>query len=387
MIKTFKHKKKILFISHDGSRTGAPLVLLNLLNYIKDHTQINCALILLNGGSYSNEFSEAVNGSMVIGVPKGGRLNRLKFYLRAFIIHYQKPRKFANPWKIFKGSYDFVYANTIVSASFGYQLSKKNNTKFILHLHEHDYSKKAYYRNWNQSIDYTSVFKFIAVSNYSKRVYSEYWNLPLDKLTVVNEFINIQNIKTPTRYKADIRTELSLQANFVVGGCGVGSWRKGFDIFISLCKFSKKHGKSWDFLWVGGISNDQLAQLEYEQNRMEIGNLFLTGETDSPQNYLNILDVFVLTSREDPFPLVCLEAATLEKPIVLFDDVGGMTEFVETDAGITVPYCDLVGMFEALIYLEQNPEEKQLLGKRAAEKVNNYDVNVLAPKILTLFEI
>ena len=279
-----EYKKKILFISHDGSRTGAPLVLINLLKFIKTNSQIDCSLILLSGGSYVNEFSESVNGSMIIGIPKGRRLNRLKFYLRAFVNHIREPKKNANPWKILNNRYDFVYGNTIVSARFGYYISQKNKSKFILHVHELEYSGKVFYSNWNRDINYDGVFKFIAISNYSLTTCIKQWNIPLDKLTKVSGFIDIQNIKVPLVSEGEIRKQLCLRSSFVVGGCGVASWRKGFDLFINLCKLSKKYEKNWEFIWVGELSRDQLEQIEYERNRMEIGNLILTGETDVPQN-------------------------------------------------------------------------------------------------------
>ncbi len=377
---------KVLFISHDASRTGAPLVLLNLLLYLKNYTEINCSVILLKGGGYSLDFSRAVEGHMLDGIPQGGLISRLKFYIRAYARYILKSEIYGNPVKILKGKYDYVYANTIVSAGVGYHFSQKNKGRLILHLHEHDYSKKAFYKNWNRGIDFGYVFKIIAVSDYSKKIYIENWKLPSEKISVLKAFVNLQNIKTPTKTIEDMIREVGLKSKFVIGGCGVGSWRKGFDIFLELCKFAKRNQMEWDFLWVGSLSNDQWAQIEYEQSRMSIGNLYLTGETASPQNYLQILDVFTLTSREDPFPLVCLEAASLEKPIVLFNDAGGMPEFVEDDAGKIVPYGDIQSMFDALKYMEQNPEHRNLLGKRAAEKVKNYDVSVMAPRIVELFE-
>ena len=41
--------------------------------------------------------------------------------------------------------------------------------------------------------------------------------------------------------------------------------------------------------------------------------------------------------EEDPYTLVCLEAAALEKPYVCFEGAGGSPEFVEEDCGFVVP--------------------------------------------------
>ena len=58
-------------------------------------------------------------------------------------------------------------------------------------------------------------------------------------------------------------------------------------------------------------------------------------------DYFSIFDVFALMFREDPFPLVCLEAALLEKPNLCFARAGGASELVESDSGFVVPYLDL----------------------------------------------
>jgi len=94
-----------------------------------------------------------------------------------------------------------------------------------------------------------------------------------------------------------------------------------------------------------------------------------------------------LVSREDPFPLVCLEAASLGKPIVCFDKAGGMPEFVEDDCGFIVPYLDTEAMAEKIIELIKNPELRQRLGERARKKVKErFDVEVQAPKIFSLIQ-
>ena len=52
-------------------------------------------------------------------------------------------------------------------------------------------------------------------------------------------------------------------------------------------------------------------------------------------DYLNIANGFVLTAKEDPFPLVMIEAAYLEKPIVGYNS-GGISEFVQEGMGKSV---------------------------------------------------
>jgi glycosyltransferase involved in cell wall biosynthesis len=70
-------------------------------------------------------------------------------------------------------------------------------------------------------------------------------------------------------------------------------------------------------------------------------------------------------SREDPFPLVCLEAAATGKPVLCFDRGGGMPEFVRDDAGCVVPYLDLGAMAKCIVKLQQDPARCAALGHTA----------------------
>ena len=54
------------------------------------------------------------------------------------------------------------------------------------------------------------------------------------------------------------------------------------------------------------------------ESRNLAGRVQIVRSDESPERFLAALDVFVLTSREDPFPLVCLEAANLGQTCCLF---------------------------------------------------------------------
>ncbi len=49
---------KILFVSHDATRTGAPIVLLTFLNWLKSHANIEITLLFKAEGILINDFRE-----------------------------------------------------------------------------------------------------------------------------------------------------------------------------------------------------------------------------------------------------------------------------------------------------------------------------------------
>ena len=91
------------------------------------------------------------------------------------------------------------------------------------------------------------------------------------------------------------------------------------------------------------------------------------GEVGEPHPLIAGADVFTLPSREDPFPLVVLEAMALARPVVAFD-VGGVREQLE-DAGVVVPAGDVKAMARAVIALLEDEAERRRLGAEAARRV------------------
>ena len=108
---------------------------------------------------------------------------------------------------------------------------------------------------------------------------------------------------------------------------------------------------------------------------------------DNPGAYFEALDLFALTSREDPFPVVMLEAAACGLPIVCFAESGGATELVEDDAGIIVPYLDVPAMAQACVDLMNNKEMCTLFGNQAKAKVETrFLLSHQGPKIRSVIE-
>ena len=140
-------------------------------------------------------------------------------------------------------------------------------------------------------------------------------------------------------------------------------------------------------MWVGGDASGR----EYEGLRHDIsrsglsGLVHLVSEVSDPLCYYGMFDVFCMTSREDPYPLVNLEVASLGIPIICFNGAGGSSEFVEDDAGICVPYLAVDEMAQGVLRLYRDAGLRSRLGERAREKVRRrHDVSVACPKLLAL---
>jgi glycosyltransferase involved in cell wall biosynthesis len=172
-------------------------------------------------------------------------------------------------------------------------------------------------------------------------------------------------------------------STLVVGACGVVNERKGADLWVEMAKLviDKRPDLSIRFVWVG-------RQPRYwpQDRARELGiadEIEWTGETGEPYPALAAMDVFTLPSREDPFPLVVLEAMALGRPIVAFD-VGGVREQLG-DAGAIVAAEQPEALAEAVIDLLDDPGARSILGTAAATRVADlYDTGPFHTKALDI---
>ena len=114
----------------------------------------------------------------------------------------------------------------------------------------------------------------------------------------------------------------------VVAMCGLAQRRKGADIFFAVAERLQQY----DFVWIGPWTPEETDLNGPTHQRFEalkLANFFHTGLTDNPYAHLRRADAFVLTSREDPNPLVVAEALLLGRKVVAFSETGASAAMLE----------------------------------------------------------
>jgi len=377
--------KKILFITHDASRTGAPIILLNFLKWLKNENKFEIFIFLKQGGDMEADFKKV-----------GATYTSLKRNLAQRVF-----KKVASKtglvnetrWlssDLLKQSFDAIYLNTVACLDLAPYLKSVFNCPVICHVHENEFTIKYYYDELVNNNNLCKVDRFIAVSQSTRKNLIEQHNVAPEKVSLVYEFIPIREIKESSQPKEVIKKELGLADEFIVGGSGLTIWRKGIDLFVQLAVLlsESQAGKPVKLIWVGDITHEFKTQFNYEADRLGItAQIIFTGVKSVPQNYFQLFDVFVLTSREDPFPLVALEAAALNKPILCFDNSGGLPEFIENEKnGIIIPYGNVKEMAKKILQLVDDDNKRVKMGEEAGKLIENFDVDIAGRQISQLIE-
>ena len=88
-----------------------------------------------------------------------------------------------------------------------------------------------------------------------------------------------------------------------------------------------------------------------------------------------------MTSREDPFPLVCIEAAHFSVPILCFDGATGTQEMLVQGGGSVVPYMDIQSMAERIKEYYQNRERLAADGEAARRVFSEFTPDKICPQL------
>jgi len=360
-------KIKLLLISHCAYRTGAPVLLFNVGKLLKETGKYEIRILLRAGGEMEADFSS---------------LGETFVWSNYFPHHYKKNILYRIKYKFFlrkaeeeKRSMlldylrtaDFIINNTITNGELLALLTKGYSGKVISYIHELQMSTLKFATvkgvDFTMKLSQAFITPCLAVKKYLEETYA----LHPSKITLINSYI------PQIEFPSDVFQHQSNNEMLTIGCSGTADLRKGFDIFILLAKYiySQDLQHKFKMIWKGVNPGSEL----YLQGLIDIEKaglndlISLLPADDKMGGFYNYIDIFLLLSREDPYPLVVLEAASFAKPTVCFESAGGAPEFVQDDAGTVVEYLDIIGLANALDTYQKNPDLVKQQGNIAKERV------------------
>ncbi len=366
----------VLFVSHDAYANGAQILLLVLAGWLKKNGLVNPRFIMAGPGPLTEEFMRL--GPVL-------RLDAGRQTAAASDATARLLRSFCG---------DQVSAVYLNSAASGHviELTRQLKVPQIAHVHELQKSIDRWVGVEKMSALGAHAQLFIAASGPVADNLHENHAVPREKLKVVHAFIGCSGVRPIDGAEKRIcKSGLGLNPDAkLVLGCGTTDWRKGPDLFVQVAEEAcRNYTGPVEFLWVGGeTQGGEIDELEHQAVSRGVGEqVKFIREVSNPFPFMLAADVFLLPSREDPFPLVCLEAADCGVPIICFAGAGGMPHFVGSTCGTVVPYLDVRAMADELSSFLSDEEKKRRLGEQAREKVRaQFDVSVQGREIYEILK-
>lgn len=378
----------VLFVIPTADRNGATAELLHFLRWFKAHSVRPFSALFGAGGDFLSEYSRVVEtwpadrSHWCPGGVRSRAFNSIGFGGFARAAEKRDVRRFAGGC-----SPAVIYVNSLTTENSRLVALLGMRVPVLMWVHELEWFMQRQ-AGPNLPAVLSQATRFIACSNAVRENLIRHHEIAPDRIDTVHEGIPVVGVEAQ-RSREEILQELGLPNDAVlVIASGLLYWGKGADLFVQLAAGVCRRRPNTYFAWIGQASPEQILQFTHDIHLAGLGGRVRhTGAVSRPTDYFAAADAFVLTSREDSFPLVCLEAAALGKPIVCFADAGGMPEFVESDCGFVVPYLDIGAMAERVIFLLDSRECRLRMGEAARRKVaQHYDINVTAPRIMNIIE-
>jgi glycosyltransferase involved in cell wall biosynthesis len=333
-----KRKPIVLFVSHDASRTGAPLCLSEFLNAIADKDVPYSPYVFVTGdGPLVSEWrnrnlpvvlsKKRVHANIPVKVLS--LLRSTAVYMR--LLHAVKPM--------------LIYSNTIrnglevaVARLFGIQT--------LVHVHEGESIMKEYALNLRISSLFTS--KFVCASEYSARSLEKVVGR---KASVVHNGVQVEK----SDFSASRNSTGAVMTLGMVGGIQPN---KGQRVTIdALAKLVRERNIPVRLRLFGEVEDAEYRRLLDEKiATLALGPFVeFCGSVADRATIYGSVDVLVMASYDECFPRVVLEAFAYSKPVVA-TNVGGVPEIVRNNEnGLLVPPGDSERLAEAIARLASDP--------------------------------
>lgn len=382
---------RVLFVAHDAYRAGATIFLLNMLRWLRERTSLQFQIALRNDGEMVAEF-EKLGRTHVLLAPPGeapGLRGHVGRWLHRRNAH---GRQRTLQSLLDSGDFNLLYLNTI---TLGDQLAALTRlpVPVITHVHELNWAIQRYAGGEERRVLNAST-RVICVSDAVRSNLLNHFGCPADKALCIHGFVPVPEEPAETSHERRKRLlqPFAIPENArLIGLCGHGDIRKGVDLLVPLARLLPVEvvGRELHLVWIGALAPEYPREVALADARRAgvSDRLHFTGVTRTPEEWISLLDVHALLSREDPFPLVVMEAAAQGVPTVAFRDAGGAVEFIQDDAGACAPFLDLPKFAASLVELLENEDMRLAKAATARARVHARHVpDVVLPWMVRVIE-
>jgi glycosyltransferase involved in cell wall biosynthesis len=223
---------------------------------------------------------------------------------------------------------------------------------------------------------YPSSQSIIAVSYGVKRDLIENFNIPEEKVSVIYNPYDIDDIKIKSQEEVKHKW-LNNQEYQTIITVGHLEKPKNYTLLIKAYKKAIEELPNARLIIIG--EGSELKRLTNLVSIFDLTNkIDFTGKLKNPFSYISRADLFVLSSDTEGFPNVLVEAMICGCPVISTDCPSGPNEIIEHGKnGILVPTADEKAMSEAIISLIQDNELRNSLIAYAKYSAHNYSLEII----------
>lgn len=354
---------RILLVTHEASRSGAPRVALMAVTALREQGH-NVSVVSRRRGPLLNEFESRAPTRVELFSRARARLWRTRHLaLLALVVD-----TLLAAGAILRSRPDLVYLNSTSCAVY-LRPALWLRRRVVIHAHESARVATQFLTPAHSQ----SLLPRATLIACSPSVRAE---LALLAGVAPEEIAMVPSVPDAALVRSGAADAVQTVApgDLLVGCCGAAERRKGADLWPTIAAQVRVEVPAAQFVWIGETREEGLES--------QADGVHFVGAANNPYAQMGQFDIAVLPSRDDPFPLVVLEAMLLGVPVVAFD-VGGVALQLG-DTGVLVPAGDLGAMCAEISSLARDPDRRLELGRRARQRAEStYSVGAFNSAITT----
>ncbi len=345
-------KQSILIVTHEATRSGAPILALNLAESFSKRYNVTC--IALRGGELMEDFIDVSESVTNVDISSTDAAD-----YAALVRRLCEERDYA-----------FAIVNSVVSHAILKSLNDRGVPSIVL-LHEFAtyIGKKSAFSEairWADEAVFSSRLTLDCASEFDHSALEMMHHvtvLPQGRCRVPdNRHGSERRHAEHQRLRELLRPSHSRSDHFIVLGAGTVELRKGVDLFLEIVARALKQPGSerLRFVWVGSgydpendLGYSVYLQDQLRRSRIEGRVLFIPATPEIDLLY-ELSDAFLLTSRLDPMPNVAIDAMCSGLPVLCFSDASGIADLLNDQGlgndcvGAYLDSADLAAKLQAL---------------------------------------
>lgn len=163
---------------------------------------------------------------------------------------------------------------------------------------------------------------------------------------------------------------------------------KGYNHLISSWKFVNDKHPDWVLEIYGDGAPNYIHLLQNQIKDLKLENkVLLKGATQQLNSKMLESSIYVMSSLTECYPMVLLEAMSVGLPIVSFDCPNGPRNIIKDKKnGILVEHLNESKLAEAILFLIDNPDERNRMGAFSSALIKNYSNDEVMQQWIKLFE-
>ncbi|MCK0156850.1 glycosyltransferase family 4 protein [Cellulophaga sp. F20128] len=221
--------------------------------------------------------------------------------------------------------------------------------------------------------------------------FADFVETKYDTLVVLNKdeqayYTSNNTVVIPNPLTFYPETKASLQNKIVIAAGRIAPV-KGFDLLIDIWEKIANSRPDWQLHIYGDGPAPYVQQLQQQIDAKNLNKvIFLKGPTTNIKEKMVGASLYAMTSHNECFPLVLLEAQACGLPIIAYDCPHGPRNILSKDNGVLIEPYNKEAFSKSMLHLFSKPELLQRMGTNAVQNAQNYTIEKVMTQWIQLFK-